>query len=135
MVGTTEVSLEVALSVEAPEILRARMYWSRMGCWMVGTEVGDELEVGCKSCTTAGTDIDMGDVGWHALRMEATGGLVIELVDLVKMSSEGGAVGEPFDAQRALVDVWEVCLHVECSLERIVRPIGAVDARVAAVGL
>jgi hypothetical protein len=129
-VDATEMSLEIASSIEAPETLRAHMYWSRMGRWVADTEVGDELEVGCKSCTTAGTDIDTGDVGWHALRTEVTSGLVIELVDLVEITSKGGAVGEPFDAQGTLVDMWEVCLRVEGSLEGVVRPVSAVDTEI-----
>jgi hypothetical protein len=50
------------------------------------------------------------------------------------VASEGGAAGESFDAQGALVDVREVCLRMEGSLERVVRPVGAVDAGVTAAG-
>jgi hypothetical protein len=55
-------------------------------------------------------------------------------VDLVEMASERGVVGESSDAQRALMDVWEVRLHVEGSLKGIVGPIDAVSAGIAATG-
>ena len=48
------------------------------------------------------------------------------------MASEGKAIGESLDAQGTLVDVWEVCLYVEVSLERVVRPIDAVGTGIAA---
>jgi hypothetical protein len=54
-------------------------------------------------------------------------------VDFVEVTSEGDTVGESFDAQGTLVDVWEMRLCVKGSLERVVRPIDAVGARVAAV--
>ena len=50
------------------------------------------------------------------------------------MASEGSAAGESFDAQGTLVDVREVCLRMEGSLERVVRPIGTVDTGIAAAG-
>jgi hypothetical protein len=131
-VDTTGMPSEIALSVEAPETVRTRVYGTGVVCWMAGTKVGDKLEVGCESCTTTGADVDMGDVGWHKLGAEVTSGLVIELVDFVEMTSKGSAVGKPFDAQRALVDVWEMCLRVEGPLEGVVRPIGAVGTGVAA---
>jgi hypothetical protein len=49
----------------------------------------------------------------------------------VGMTSEGGLVGELSIAERALVDVWEVCLSVKGSQDRIVRPEGAIDAEIA----
>jgi hypothetical protein len=55
-------------------------------------------------------------------------------VDVVEMASESEAVGESFDAQGTLVDVWEVCLYVEVTLKGVVRPIDAVGAGVAATG-
>jgi hypothetical protein len=103
-------------------------------CFVVDAGVGDEVEVGCRLCAVMGTRMDDGGVDWHRLGAEAASGLIIELVDLVKMASEGSAVGESFDAQGALVDVWEMCLHVEGSLERVVRPIGTVNAGVTAAG-
>jgi hypothetical protein len=48
------------------------------------------------------------------------------------MTPEGEAGGEALDTQGALVDVREMCLCMEGSLEGIVRPIDAVGARVAA---
>jgi hypothetical protein len=55
-------------------------------------------------------------------------------MDLVEMALEGSTVDEPFDTQGALVDVWEMCLHVKGSLERVVRPIDTVGTGVAAAG-
>ena len=52
----------------------------------------------------------------------------------MEMASEGKAIGESLDAQGTLVDVWEVCLHVEVSLKGIVRPIDTVGAGIAAAG-
>jgi hypothetical protein len=51
------------------------------------------------------------------------------------MTSEGDTIGEVFDAQGALVDVGEMRLYVENSLEGIVGPVDAVSAGVAAAGL
>jgi hypothetical protein len=48
------------------------------------------------------------------------------------MASERKTVGEPFDAQGALVDVWAVCLLVEDAFEGIVGPIDAEGAGVTA---
>jgi hypothetical protein len=48
------------------------------------------------------------------------------------MASEGKAIGESLDTQGTLVDVWEMCLFVEISLERVVGPIDAVGAGIAA---
>jgi hypothetical protein len=76
--------------------------------------------------------IGAGSVDRHGLGTEAASGRVAESVDFVKMASERGAVGESFDAQGTLVDVWEMRLDVEDLLERVVRPIGAVGTRVAA---
>jgi hypothetical protein len=53
-------------------------------------------------------------------------------VGVVEMASERKTVGESFDAQGALMDVREMCLYMEGSLEGIVRPIGAIGTRVAA---
>jgi hypothetical protein len=53
-------------------------------------------------------------------------------VGVVEMASKRKTVGEPFDAQGALVDVWAMCLLVEGSLEGIVRPVDAVGTRIAA---
>jgi hypothetical protein len=53
-------------------------------------------------------------------------------VGVVEVASESEAVGKSLDTQGALVDVWEVRLHVEGLLERVVGPIGAVGTRVAA---
>jgi hypothetical protein len=64
--------------------------------------------------------------------MEATCGWIPEFVGVVEMASEGKAIGESLDTQGTLVDVWEVCLHVEGSLKRIVRPVDTVGAGVAA---
>jgi hypothetical protein len=50
----------------------------------------------------------------------------------VGMTSESGLVGELSVAERALVDVWEVCLSVKGSQDRIVGPEGAIDTEVAA---
>jgi hypothetical protein len=56
-------------------------------------------------------------------------------VDLVEVTSEGGAIDEAFDAQGTLVDVGEMRLYVKDSLERVVGPVDAVSAGVAAAGL
>jgi hypothetical protein len=56
--------------------------------------------------------------------------LVVKFVEFVEMTSESGAIGESFGAQRALMDVREVCLYVEGSLKGIVRPVDAVGAGV-----
>jgi hypothetical protein len=53
-------------------------------------------------------------------------------VGVVEVTSERKAVGEPFDAQGALVDVWAMCLFVEGAFEGIVGPVDAMGARVAA---
>jgi hypothetical protein len=53
-------------------------------------------------------------------------------MELVEMAPERDTVGEPFDAQRALMDVREVCLCVERSLEGVVGPIDTVGTGVAA---
>jgi hypothetical protein len=58
--------------------------------------------------------------------------MIAELVDFVEMASERGAVGEPFDAQGALMDVWEMCLCVEGPLKGVVRPVDTVGTGVAA---
>jgi hypothetical protein len=64
--------------------------------------------------------------------MEAASRSVVKLVELVEMASESGTVGEPFDAQGALVDVWEVCLYMEGLLKGVVRPVDAIGTGVAA---
>jgi hypothetical protein len=53
-------------------------------------------------------------------------------VGVVEVTSECETVGEPFDAQGALMDVWAMCLLVEGALEGIVGPIDAVGTGVAA---
>jgi hypothetical protein len=53
-------------------------------------------------------------------------------VDFVEMTPKGSVVDESFDAQGTLVDVWEMCLHMEGSLEGVVGPIGAVGTGIAA---
>ena len=70
----------------------------------------------------------------HILGAKAACGSVAKSVELVEMASEGGAAGESFDAQGTLVDVGEMCLRMEDSLERVVGPVGAVCARVTAAG-
>ena len=50
----------------------------------------------------------------------------------VGMTSEGGLIGKLPVAQRALVDVWEVCLCMEGAQDGIVRPEGTIDAEIAA---
>jgi hypothetical protein len=47
------------------------------------------------------------------------------------MTSEGGLVGELSVTQRALVDVWEVCLGMKGSQERVIGPEGTIDAEIA----
>jgi hypothetical protein len=78
------------------------------------------------------TRVSAGTVVGHGLGTEAASGWVSEFVGVVEMASERKTVGELFDAQGALVDVREVCLYMEGSLEGIVRPIDAIGARVAA---
>jgi hypothetical protein len=72
-----------------------------------------------------------GNVVRHILGSEAACGQISKFVDVVEMASERETIGKPFDAQGALMDVWEMCLYVEGSLEGIVRPIDAIGARVA----
>jgi hypothetical protein len=50
------------------------------------------------------------------------------------MASERDVVGESSDAQRTLVDVWEVRLHVEGSLKGVVRPVDTVGAGITTAG-
>jgi hypothetical protein len=52
-------------------------------------------------------------------------------VSPVRMSSEGGLVGELSVTQRTLIDVWGVCLSVEGPQDGIVGPKGTIDAEVA----
>jgi hypothetical protein len=68
----------------------------------------------------------------HLLGAEAASGWIPEFVGVVEVVSERKTVGEPFDAQGTLVDVREMCLYVEGSLEGIVRPVDAIGAGVAA---
>jgi hypothetical protein len=75
--------------------------------------------------------VDAGSVVRHGLGTEAASGWVSEFVGVVEMASERETVGEPFDAQGTLVDVREMCLYVEGSLEGIVRPVGAIGTGVA----
>jgi hypothetical protein len=53
-------------------------------------------------------------------------------VGVVEMASERKTVGESFNAQGTLVDVWAMCLFVEDTLEGIVGPIDAVGTGIAA---
>jgi hypothetical protein len=53
-------------------------------------------------------------------------------VGVVEVASERETVGEPFDAQGALVDVREMGLLVEGSFEGIVGPVDAAGTGVAA---
>jgi hypothetical protein len=53
-------------------------------------------------------------------------------VGVVEMASERKTVGESFDAQGTLVDVWAMCLLVEGTFEGIVGPVDAIGTRVAA---
>jgi hypothetical protein len=48
------------------------------------------------------------------------------------MTPEGEASGESLDTQGTLVDVREMRLYMEGSLEGIVRPVGAIGAGIAA---
>jgi hypothetical protein len=41
------------------------------------------------------------------------GGVVIGFIGSMRMTSEGKLTDELSCAQRALVNVWEVCLHME----------------------
>jgi hypothetical protein len=68
----------------------------------------------------------------HGLRAEAACGRISKLVDVVEMTPEGEASGKSFDTQGALVDVREVCLDVEGSLEGVKRPVGAIGTGVTA---
>jgi hypothetical protein len=76
--------------------------------------------------------VSAGTVVGHGLGAEATSGWIPEFVGVVEVASERKTVGEPFDTQGALINVREMCLYVEGSLEGIVRPIDAIGARVAA---
>jgi hypothetical protein len=78
------------------------------------------------------THVGAGSAGRHGLRAEATSGWISKLVDVVEMASERKTVGESLDAQGALMDVREVCLDVEGSLEGVERPVGTIGAGVAA---
>jgi hypothetical protein len=78
------------------------------------------------------THVDAGSVVRHGLRTEAASGWISKIVGVVEMASERKTVGEPFDAQGALVDVWAVCLLVEDAFEGIVGPIDAEGAGVTA---
>jgi hypothetical protein len=68
----------------------------------------------------------------HGSGAEAASGRIPEFVGVVKMASERKTVGEPFNAQGALMDVWAMRLFVEGAFEGIVRPIDAVGTGVAA---
>jgi hypothetical protein len=54
------------------------------------------------------------------------------LVSPVGMASEHSLVSELSVTQRALVDVWEVCLGMKGSQDQIIRPEGAIDTEVSA---
>jgi hypothetical protein len=95
-------------------------------------EVGDEGSLADGSLGAEMTRVGAGSVVRHGLGTEAACGWISELVGVVEMASERKTVGEPFDAQGALVDVWAVCLLVEDAFKGIVGPIDAVTAGVAA---
>jgi hypothetical protein len=76
--------------------------------------------------------VDAGSVVRHSLGAETASGWISEFVGVVEVASERETVGEPFDTQGTLVDVWTVCLLVEGPLERVVRPVGAVGTGVTA---
>jgi hypothetical protein len=109
-------------------------------CWTwIGTLLGREMygEVNVEKGLADGdvwalvTLVGSGTRG-HILGAEAACGWIPEFVGVVEMASEGKAIGESLDTQRALVDVWEMCLYVEGSLKGIVRPVDTVGAGVAA---
>jgi hypothetical protein len=58
-------------------------------------------------------------------------GVVVGLISPVGMASECGLVGELPVAEGTLMDVWKVCLCMEGSQDRVVRPEGAIDAEVS----
>jgi hypothetical protein len=104
-VEKVEMSSEVVVPVEVLGTVRAQIYRLEVGCFVVGTGMGGEIEAGCELCAAMGAKIDDGEIDRHRLGAEAASGLIVELVDFVKMTSEGGAIGKLFDAQRALMDV------------------------------
>jgi hypothetical protein len=68
----------------------------------------------------------------HGLGSEAAGGRISEFVGIVEVTSERKTIGEPFNAQGALVDVRTMCSLVEGAFEGVVGPIDAVGTGVAA---
>jgi hypothetical protein len=57
--------------------------------------------------------------------------VIIGLVSPVGMTSESSLVGELSVTEGTLMDVWKVCLCVEGSQDRVVRPEGAIDAEIS----
>jgi hypothetical protein len=78
--------------------------------------------------------VGAGSVVRHGLGTNTTGGWISEFVGVVEMASECKTVGEPFDAQGAVVDVWAMCLFVEGAFEGVVGPIDAVGTGVTTTG-
>jgi hypothetical protein len=56
--------------------------------------------------------------------------VILGFVGPIWMTSEGGLIGKLSVTQRALVDVWEVCLCVEGPQDRVVGPEGTIDAKI-----
>jgi hypothetical protein len=98
--------------------------------------MGGEMN-GEGSLTDGSLGAEMAHVGTesvvrHDLGTEAASGWISKFVGVVEMASECKTVGEPFDAQGTLVDVWAMCLLMEGTLKGVVRPVGAISAGVAA---
>jgi hypothetical protein len=81
------------------------------------------------------THVGAGSVVRHGLGTEAASGWISEFVGVVEVASERKTVGESFNAQGALVDVWTMCLLVEGAFEGIAGPIDAMGTGIAAAEL
>jgi hypothetical protein len=95
-------------------------------------EMDGEGSLADGSLGTEVAHVGAGSVVRHNLGAEAAGGWISELVGVVEMASEGKAIGKSLDTQGALVDVWEVCLLVECPFKGVVGPVDAVGTGITA---
>jgi hypothetical protein len=108
--------------------------WTRIGT-LFSREVYGEMDVEEGLADgDVGTQVALvgSDTRGHILGAEAACGWISEFVGVVEVASERKTVGEPFNAQGALVDVWAMCLLVEGAFEGIVGPIDAMGTGIAA---
>jgi hypothetical protein len=57
--------------------------------------------------------------------------MVWGFVGSVGVASEGCLIGELSVTQRALMNVWEMCLGMKGSQDRVIGPEGAIDAEIS----